>query len=324
MGTTAQTAALAEAARVGGYAPSIHNTQPWHWRVHGDVLELHADRQRQLAITDPQGRLLTVSCGTALHHARVALAAEGWQFTVHRSPDPRDPSLLAWITATGRAPVTPEAIRLLQTIRIRHTDRRPVSSAPVDPAALETLRRTAQAEGARLHVLRADDVIEIAGAAARAQHVEDLDPEWVDELSYWVSGSGRPGLGLPDEVIPSTAPQTTVPGRHFGHGGRLPVSEGHDHAAVYAILYGDEDTPLAWLQGGEACSAVWLEAIEHGLAVLPLSGVVEVPQTRQIIRQLLAGLGEPLLVLRLGVADPDHAGPPRTPRLPAEQTVEIA
>jgi nitroreductase len=324
MGTTAQSAALAEAARVGGYAPSIHNTQPWHWRVRGDMLELHADRQRQLAITDPQGRLLTLSCGTALHHARVALAAEGWQHSVQRSPDPRDPSLLAWITAAGREPVTPAAMRLLQTIRIRHTDRRPVSSTPVASAALDALRRAADAEGSHLHILRTEDVIEIAAAAARAQHVEDLDPEWADEVSYWVSGAGGAGLGIPDEAIPSAAPQTTVPGRRFGHEGTLPVGEGHDRTAVFAILYGDEDTPLAWLRGGEACSAVWLEAIEHGLSVLPLSGVVEVPQTRLIVRRLLANLGEPLLVLRLGVSDPDHAGAPHTPRLPADQTVEFA
>jgi nitroreductase len=324
MSTTAQSVALAEAARVGGYAPSIHNTQPWRWRVRGDVLELHADRQRQLAITDPQGRLLTISCGIALHHARVALAAEGWQHTVARSPDPRDPSLLAWITATERTPVSPDALRLLQTIRIRHTDRRPVSSTPVAAEALDALRRVTQKEGARLHILRPDDIIEIAGAAAHAQRVEDLDPEWVDEMTYWVSGAGGDGLGLPDDVIPSEPPQTTVPGRRFGHDGALPIGEGHDSAAIYAILYADEDTPLAWLTGGEACSALWLEAIEHGLSVLPLSGAVEVPQTRLIVRRLLANLGEPLLILRLGIADPDHAGPPHTPRLPADQTVEIA
>jgi hypothetical protein len=35
-----------------------------------------------------------------------------------------------------------------------------------------------------------------------------------------------------------------VPGRDFGQGGTLPIGEGHDKAAVYAILYGDEDSPM--------------------------------------------------------------------------------
>lgn len=327
--------ALAAAARVGGFAPSIHNSQPWRWRISGAVLELRAVRERQLAVSDPQGRLLTVSCGAALHHARVALAAEGWHSTVDRLPDDADPDLLARVTIGERAAVTHEAVRALQTIQIRHTDRRPVAPTPVDPAAIEILRRAAEGEGAHLHPLRPDDVLGLASAAARAQRVEDLDPDWVAELAYWADGSSTPsagspspsgrgeGLGLVADVIPSTPPLTSVPGRDFGRGGSLPVGEGHDKAAVYAILYGDDDTPAFWLRGGEALSALWIAAIEHDLTVLPLSAVIEVPQTRALLKHLLADLGEPLLALRIGVPDPDRAGPPHTPRLPADQVIEI-
>src|SRR5690349_20755278 len=73
---------LIAAAGAAGYAPSIHNTQPWHWRVSGDVMELSAEPDRQLPTTDPDGRLMVLSCGAALHHARTALAAEGWEYTV--------------------------------------------------------------------------------------------------------------------------------------------------------------------------------------------------------------------------------------------------
>ena len=54
------TALLTEAARAAGHAPSIHNTQPWRWRVSADGLDLYAERGRQLGITDPEGRLLLV------------------------------------------------------------------------------------------------------------------------------------------------------------------------------------------------------------------------------------------------------------------------
>jgi nitroreductase len=335
MSIQTEATALAAAARVGGFAPSIHNTQPWRWRVAGPVLSLYAARQRQLDVTDPVGRMLTISCGAALHHARVAVAAEGWQSTVERVPDPADEDLLARLTVTGRTEVTPEAMRALQTIQIRHTDRRPVSSTPVNPALLDQLRATVEQEGARLHVLHPDDVLRIASAAATAQRVESLDPDWVEELAYWAGGSNTPsagsaaadgrgeGVGLPDEVIPSTPPLTTVPGRNFGHGGTLPIGEGHDRAATYAILYADDDTPRSWLRGGEALSALWLTAIQHDLSVLPLSAAVEVEETRQALRDLLASLGDPLLAVRLGVPDSDHAGPPRTPRLPANQVIDF-
>jgi len=72
---TAVTEALAQAASLAGYAPSIHNTQPWRWRLAGDTLDLRLERSRVLAVTDPDDRLATLSCGAALNHAVVASAA---------------------------------------------------------------------------------------------------------------------------------------------------------------------------------------------------------------------------------------------------------
>ena len=60
-------------------APSIHNTQPWRFVLTADALELWADRRRQLATADLDGRALLVSCGGALHLAGLGLAAQGWR-----------------------------------------------------------------------------------------------------------------------------------------------------------------------------------------------------------------------------------------------------
>jgi nitroreductase len=321
--TPASAAALAEAATAAGYAPSIHNTQPWRWRVQPDRLELFADRSRQLAATDPQGQLMVLSCGTALHHARVALAAEGWAAQVLHLPDPGEPDLLARIVVTGRIPVTTEAMRLVQAMQIRHTDRRPVSDEPVSTAAVDAIIAAAAGAG-RLHVLTSDQMLNLAAAATRAAAAEEEDPEIREELAYWTSRGRSEGLGVPTDVLPERAPQTTVPARDFGRPGTLPVGPGHDRAAVYALLFGEDDEPESWLRAGEALSAAWLTATELGVSVVPLSGVIEVPGTRQTLRGMLAGLGYPYLVLRLGRADPEHAGPPRTPRLPATQLIDTS
>jgi nitroreductase len=316
------TATLAAAARAAGHAPSVHNTQPWRWRV-GQTLDLYADRTRQLGVTDPDGRLLTLSCGAALHHAVVALAAVGWRAEVPRWPDPDQPDLLARVELAEPIPVEPAAVRLLQTMALRHSDRRPVTDEPVAPDAVARMAQAIQTAGARLHVLGREQVVELASAAARAQTMESLDPRWRAELAYWAGGVRAGGTGIPAEVIPAEAPQTTVPGRDFGQAGTLDVGAGHDGAALYSILYGDDDTAVSWLRAGEALSAGWLEATELGLTVLPLSAPVEVIRTRQIVRRLLGYVGHPYLVLRLGAPDPDHAGPAHTPRLPAEQVIDI-
>ncbi|WP_435829857.1 Acg family FMN-binding oxidoreductase [Micromonospora costi] len=315
------TTALAEAAATAGHAPSVHNTQPWQWRVLPEALELRMVRGRQLAATDPDGRLLAISCGAALHHARVALAAEGWTPVVERLPDPGDPDLAARLGGLRRAGPDPDAMRLVQCMRVRHTDRRPVSEEPLPTRAVDEIAHAVAAEGARLQILDGDQVLELAAAAARAGQVEAEDPRLSEELAYWTSRADD-GTGLPPEVLPARAPQTTVPARDFGRPGSLPIGPGHDRAAVYALLHGDEDEPDSWLRAGEALSAAWLTATRLGVSLVPLSGAVEVEGTRQTLRGLLAGIGFPYLVMRLGIADPAHAGPPPTPRLAVEQVVD--
>nr|WP_246568841.1 nitroreductase [Polymorphospora rubra] len=299
---------------MAGHAPSVHNTQPWRWTVHPDRLELSAVRDRQLAATDPEGRLLTISCGAALHHARTALAADGWDCTVRRLPDPDRPDLLAVLVAGEHRAPDEAAVRLVQTMSVRHTDRRPLSDEVLTDDVLKTISEAVRAEGPHLHVLTGEQVYDLASAADRAGTAEREDPAVQEELAYWI-GRGD-GLGVPAHVLPEVQPATTVPGRDFGQPGTLPIAPGHDRAAFYGLFYGDGDEPLWWLRAGEALSAAWLTATRLGASVLPLSAVVEVTATRAALRRLVAELGWPYLVIRLGVADPEHAGPPHTPRLP--------
>jgi len=316
--------ALAEAATAAGHAPSIHNTQPWRWRLTGDHVDLYVERSRVLEVTDPDLRLATLSCGAALHHARVSLAGQGWRATVTRMPDPDDPDHLARLRVDGAAPtpVEPLTVRRAQTILLRHSDRRPVTGTLVGSDDLAAIRTAVEAEGTWLHLLGPEQVLDLAAAADHAQRTEIADAAWLIELAYWTGGTRPTRSGIPDAVIPDHAPQTTVPGRDFGHQGELPVTIAHDQSAAFAILYGRGDAAVDWLRAGEALSAGWLTATELGVSVLPLSATVEIAATRQAMRALLASRGRPYLVLRLGTTDPDGPRPPHTPRLPADQIID--
>jgi hypothetical protein len=315
--------ALASAAEAAGAAPSIHNTQPWHWRIHDGVADLFAEPRRQLLASDPDRRLLVLSCGMALHHACIAAAAAGVATAVDRIPDPRNVDHLATVSVTGSIPVTPAAMRLVQTAEIRHTDRRPLLDEPLPPTALTALQATIAASPVRLDVLDRDQMIELAAATDRSQSNEIRDDEVRAELKAWTTGDHPAGTGIPDAAIPQQPLQTTVPSRDFGHAGTLPTSSSHDSAASYAILYGSNDDPSAWLEAGEAFSALWLTATELSVAVLPLSAAIETPAQRHALRRILGGVGYPYLAMRLGIADPDQASLPRTPRLGPSETVDV-
>jgi nitroreductase len=317
----AVTRALAHATTAASHAPSIHDTQPWRWRALGDHLDLFLDEGRPLAVTDQDRRLAILSCGAALHHALVSLAADGRHATVTRLPDKARTTHLATVRADARIPVEASAIRHLQTIALRHTDRLPVQSAAIDAQKLGSIAAAAESQNTWLHVLRPRQIFDLASATDHARKIESEDEAWQAEMNYWTGDDGTLGTGIPDTVVAREASQTTVPGREFGHPGTMAIADTHHRTTVFAILYGPGDDDLDWLRAGEALSAAWLKATELGLSVVPLSATIEVTVTREAVRQLLSGLGHPYLVLRFSVPDADTAGPPSTPRLPAERTV---
>jgi len=311
--------ALLQAAEAARTAPSIHNTQPWRWVVRADTLELHAVTERQLQHQDPDAHMLLLSCGAALHHAQLALAAQGWQYRIDRpATDP-----LAVVHPHDRTDIDPETIRHFEQLQVRHTDRRTVSDQPVAPDIRDTLVAVAEQHGARLHLLRPDQVVELAVLVEHAQKAENADELLQAEAATWVGGERTHGTGVPAANLPTELPLTTVAERDFGTPGTLAAGEGHDTTATYGVLYGPGDDPADWLRAGEALSALWLAATEHGVGLLPLSSPTEVPFTRHELARMLDDLGFPYLVVRLGTFDPAHAGPEATPRLPTAQVIEI-
>jgi nitroreductase len=313
-------AALNTAVTLAGLAPSIHNTQPWQWRTGTTSVDLWAERRRQLTIGDRDGRLLTLSCGAALHHAQAALAAQGYSSIVLPFPDPAHPDHLARLSLTEPVPVTAAAMRLYHAIALRGTDRRPGRPEPVDDNALLRIILAVQYEGSFLHPLRPDQVAGLATIVARAQDVQAADPAWRAEIARWAGGTRPSCTGVPGTNIPDQRPHATVPQRDFGHPGTLPVGDGHDGSATYAILYGAVDEPVDWLNAGRALSHAWLTATDAGLAVVPVSAAVEVPAARQALHRLLPCSGYPYLVVRLSEAD-ERRTPPPTPRLPTRRVV---
>ena len=152
-------------------APSLHNSQPWRFRVGPDVIELWADPERVLAAADPEGREQRMACGAALLTLRLALRGFGVLPTVTVLPDRARPDLIAEVRRGGERPPSPEELRLLAAVPRRHTNRRPFADAPVTAGELTALQRAALDEGAWLHVV--DDptervqVAELAVAAAQ-------------------------------------------------------------------------------------------------------------------------------------------------------------
>ncbi|MBM2621824.1 nitroreductase [Actinoplanes sp. LDG1-06] len=307
---------LEQAAQAALHAPSVFNTQPWRWRIDGDTMELYADESRRLETTDRDGRLLVLSLGAALHHALTALSAAGWSFSVERLTGL---SPVARIRLGAPEQPSPAAKRLADAIPERRTDRRPFGSRVVEEAELTRLRRLVEANGAYLHVVPSDQVTALAISAELAGDAELGDQDYRDELREWTHRPAGSGDGVPADTAVEPGLRR-VPVRDFAPDETpgLTVGAEHDQGAAYVIVFGRGDAQLDLLRGGEALSALLLSATADGLATAPLSDAVEVEWPRLLVRGLLADLGEPYVVVRLGYTASATPLPPRPRRAAAD------
>lgn len=307
-------------------APSIHNTQPWRWLLGDESIHLMADQTRRLPATDPEGRDLLLSCGAALHHLRVALAAQGWRTIVHRLPNPGDPDHLAAVEFSAKSPST-EDITFVGAISHRRTDRRRFSSWPVPDGHLDLMAKRAAKAGALL-VPVTDGVVrgKLTDAIDQAAGLQVHDPAYTAELASW---SGRGGL-TPDGVLAaSTSPAIRNHGdtamRAFPTGTLADARTGRAEpdGGELLVLATLNDDLVSVLRAGEAASVALLTATSIGLATCPLSQALEVADTREIIRQhVLDGGAYPHLILRTGWTPTAAPPPPRSPRRATADTID--
>lgn len=296
-------------------APSVHNSQPWRWRVGPQSLGLYADPSRRLPHADPDRRNLILSCGIALHHCVVALGAMGWHATVHRLPNPADPDHLAIITAVEQPAVELEFM-LTAAIGRRRTDRRIYSSWPVPWGDIALMGARAARAGVMLRQVDGVPQLRAIVATAVARHAADAD--YQNELSAW---SGRRGSmsGVPADNTPDPEPAAPIPGRAFAGAALAQPSGGPapDDNAVVVALGTETDDDMAWLRAGEATSLVLLSATAMGLATCPVTEPLEITETRDAVRTEVFGTsGHPQMLMRVGWA-PVNAEPlPATPRRP--------
>jgi nitroreductase len=304
-------------------APSVHNTQPWRWRGTDGSLELHADRSRQLTAGDPDGRNLVISCGTVLHHARVVAAALGWTAAVTHLPDSEQPDLLARVKLSRRTP-RPSAAEMLEAVDRRCTDRRRFTSWPVPDERLTHLAARATEWGSR--ALPLTDVSERFRAELlvnRALDLQAANSAVQREQKAWVDhGSGD---GVPSVVLPGPQELASRRSSRFTTGLRDdPDAAGVEGSDGLVVVCGPTDDPPAWLQAGEALSAMWLDATADGLSIVPLSQVIEVRETRDaLLLEVLGGLANPLVLVRVGWQPISRSQLPRTPRRPVDEVLEL-
>jgi hypothetical protein len=320
---------IATAAR----APSVHNTQPWRFRVGQRAVELWCDPGRKLH-TDPIGREMLISCGAALFGLRLAVRSLGYQPVVERLPDPSQPRLLACVSAGATLPMSTLESQMLAAVPHRHTHRGAFAGGALPAGLLPGLQTDALTEGATLAVVNEGLAYErLAAIVVTAARRGDLDPVAQAEIRKWTRENSSTGRdGIPATALtagpPARIPHGQLRQRDFDLGrglARLPADAdaGAEQAeagrpkgappARTAILLTSGDRRTDWLRAGQALQRLLLHAASKWVFASLHTQPLEDPVTRALIRDRLSLPGQPQMLLQFGPAASAASTPRRPP-----------
>ena len=301
-------------------APSMHNAQPWRFRVRPGmrVIELLADPARMLPCADPRGRGTHIGCGAALFNLRLAAAVASCQPAVQLFPDPDEPLLLAAVGFTGPHRADHAERELYAAIPRRRTNRGPFGSQPLPPGVLGELAEAAGLEDAILHILDHGETVRMLHLAADAECGQLADPAYRAELARWVGGQ-RERDGIPDSALGPRAATGLTPVRDLTPVRPDPVRYASFEATPQlAVLSTRLSAPADWLRAGQALQRVLLTAAARGVATTPLTQPLETADA-WLVRDPRSGVEEPQMILRLGYGLPV----PPTPRRPVCEVLDL-
>ncbi|SCF00513.1 hypothetical protein GA0074695_2819 [Micromonospora viridifaciens] len=287
-------------------APSAHNTQPWQPEYHADEIVINVDPARSLPDSDPTGRDLDLGVGAFVEACLIVAADLGLNVTA--VPGPR-------LVAAAHAYPTPFTIA---DVEARRVARGRYATGPVDAAALADL------EPGFVHLPARD----LASELVVADRWQFGTPAVVAELRDWLRlDPHHPRYhldGLTDRALVlswfearflAAALRAYPVTRRLGLASLLAASGRnllrYDGSVLVMLAEGDDDHVTA----GRRLLRSWLTLARHGLAVHPLSQLIDCPVTAARLAERVGG--RPLAVFRVGRP---LAEPVRSARLQPQAT----
>jgi nitroreductase len=305
-------AELHAAAAAGIRAPSLHNSQPWRFRLRDGAIEVLADPHDHLAIADRISWAARIACGAATFNARLALLARGTPADVRLRPHPAEPTVMASLRPGRVRPATYTEWDLFTAIGRRRSSREPFWPDPVPAELRMRLIDAARAEGAWLELLIGMTALSaFAQIADSADRVLRRDPRYQNELSRWIQTEAA-GDGVPVAAAARIGePQDLLPQRAYGNRSRAPGRD-FEPEPLIAILGSTGDTAIDQINAGQALQRVLLTATDAGLATSMISQPIEVTGARDQLRRSLGRLsGTPQMAMRIGYGQPGSPTPRR-------------
>jgi nitroreductase len=292
-------------------APSSHNSEPWQFRVRDGAIDILVDESRWLQVADPDRRELLISIGCALENLLVAAEHFGWNSYVDYFPeaDPDAPVVIVRLSKGGSASdVRPPG--LFAAITERRTSHETYEQRQVPEEILDRMRSLCLETGLSVYltgdpeIKRAVDELVVRGDA-----IQFANPQWRRELGEWV---GRGAFG--QSWLMAKIGQMAVTYLNLGESTGQTDSKLLMSAPVLAVIGAEQVDRTTRIQVGQVYERIALLGASAGISCHPMSQVLEVPELKAEVADLLPDEGVvPEHAFRLGYPSEEEDHTPRRP-----------
>jgi hypothetical protein len=290
-------------------APSSHNSQPWRFSVDDGGVDVFVDTERWLRVADAEKRELYLSVGCALENLLVAAERFGFVHEVEYFPTDDEAYVARVVLSPGGSPSAHRG-GLFDALTERSTNHRPYWGS-ISRRTLSDLEATVVDPDIWLRFVDDDGTKSTLGElVTRADRRQFENPDYRRELGEWL-GNGA----LEPSWLKAKVSQLAVTHLDLGDSQAARDSVLVESAPVVVVLGSDGDSLGARVRVGQTFERLALAATLAGLCVHPMSQVLELPDLRAEVSDLLGVGGDGVVqhLFRLGRADPERGRSPRRP-----------
>ncbi len=290
-------------------APSVHNSQPWKFKLEENSITIFPDYERILPVADRDNRELFISLGCALENLIIAAGYFGYHTEIEmRMEDPLKESIRVEFSSGNNQNYE----KLFKNIEIRQSTRSKYNKALIPPADIEKLNEAGNQDQVLFLLLTAavdiDPIIEIT---KRATVLQFLNKEFINELIKWIRFSRRTAKKTGDGLYSGTIGSPSVPkwlGKLILKLTLDPKREARKNVNLMKnssgilIFIAKENSKEAWINLGRSFQRVTLTATSLNINHAHINAACEpIAARRELVEVLQLNPEEqPFLIIRIG------------------------
>ncbi len=292
-------------------APSGHNTQPWKFMPGKSSVTILPDFERALPVADTDHHELYISIGCALENLKIAAGAFGYTTAV-KLQNTRENTSVEVHFEEGAGSVNDELFNCIEKRQVR---RNFYSARPVTEDTIEALQDLCREDGIGVHFFTTPGEREfLSPFLLEAVSLQTGNKDFMKELTRWSRFSEKEALKSGDGIWSATLnlPNTGRLLGSFLFNHVITVNSEIkrwekliSHTPCFVLFTVDKHEPAAWIKLGEVFQRFALSVtnlgLSHAHANMPCE---EVSVRNKMIQQLYLGDKTPLLLIRLGYAQP--------------------